>query len=98
MSDAPKRFVGLHAHTGASVMDGLGPVPDHFKFCLENGLDAHAVTEHGHMNSFSQALLFNEKWKKEGKIFKYIPGVEAYVHPDLSLWQKDKLIAEEAAT
>lgn len=79
-------------------MDGLGPVPDHFKFCLENGLNAHAVTEHGHMNSFSQALLFNEKQKKAGVDFKYIPGVEAYVHPDLEMWKRDKLIAEEAAT
>jgi DNA polymerase III alpha subunit len=92
----PKKFVGLHAHTGASTFDGLGPPPDHFKWCVENGLDAHAITEHGHMNSFAVALLYNEKMKKEGKPFKYIPGVEAYTHPDLNLWRQHKIEAEEA--
>jgi len=96
MSRTPKRFVGLHAHTGASTYDGLAPPSDHFKWCVENGLDAHAVTEHGHMNSFASALLFNEKWKKEGKKFKFIPGVEAYVHPNLDEWRLDKLKADEA--
>lgn len=96
MSIAPKKFVGLHAHTGASTYDGLGPVSDHFKFCMENGLDAHAVTEHGQMNSFSSAILYNYKMKKEGKQFKYIPGVEAYVHPDLNQWRLDKLSADKA--
>ena len=96
MHKIPKRFVGLHAHTGASTYDGLGPPSDHFKWCLENGMDAHAITEHGHMNSFAAALLFNEKWKKEGKKFKFIPGVEAYVHPNLDDWRRDKLAADEA--
>jgi len=90
----PKRFVGLHAHTGASTYDGLGPPSDHFNFCVENGLDAHAITEHGHMNSFANAFLFIQKWKKAGTKFKYIPGVEAYYHPDLELWKRDKALDE----
>lgn len=96
MARIPQRFVGLHAHTGASTYDGMGPPSDHFKWCVENGMDAHAITEHGHMNSFAQALLFNEKWKKEGKKFKYIPGVEAYTHPSLDEWRLHKAAAEAA--
>lgn len=90
----PKRFVSLHAHTGASVFDGLGPPSDHFKFCKENGLDAHAITEHGHFNSFANAYLYIEKVHKAGDNFKYIPGIEAYVHPSLEMWRHDKLVSE----
>lgn len=90
----PNRFFGLHAHTGASAFDGMAPPAEHFKFCLENGLDGHAITEHGHMNSFSNALLFMDKWRAQGVNFKYIPGCELYVHPDLEQWQKDKEEAE----
>jgi DNA polymerase III alpha subunit len=94
----PKKFVGLHAHTGFSAFDGLGYPDEHFKFCKENGLDAHAITEHGHCNSYAHAQLFVEKWKSAGENFKYIPGVEAYFHPDLQQWQRDKEEHDLAAT
>ena len=92
----PKKFFGLHSHTGASTYDGMGPAEDHFKFALSNGLDGMAITEHGHMNSFAQAYLFNQKWKKAGTLFKYIPGVEAYYHPSLEQWAQDRALYEEA--
>lgn len=94
-SRRPRRFVGLHGHTGASAFDGLGPPSEHFKWCKENGLDGHALTEHGHMNSFAVAYLESEKWKKEGTSFKYIPGVEGYVHPDLNEWKRIKYEHEQ---
>lgn len=58
---------------------------------MENGLDAHAITEHGNCNSYAHAQLWIEEWSKanKDKKFKYIPGVEAYYHPDLKQWQKD---------
>src|SRR5260221_2318535 len=90
MSQAPTRFVGIHCHTGHSVYDGLGPPLDHFKACLEKGMDAFTITEHGHCNSFAVAYLANEKLKKEGKNLKYIPGCEMYVHPSLEQWRRDK--------
>lgn len=94
----PKRFVGLHAHTGFSPFDGLGYPDEHFLWCLENGLDAHAITEHGNCNSFAHAVLWAEKWNKEhaDKPFKYLPGLEAYFHPDLDQWERDKALAEQA--
>ena len=96
MSSIPKKFVGLHAHTGFSPFDGLGYPDEHFKFCIENGLDAHAITEHGNMNSYAHAQLWIEKWNNTNTPFKYIPGVEAYFHPDLKEWEKDKAQAEQA--
>lgn len=62
-------------------------------------MDAHAITEHGNMNSYAHAQLWVESWKKEnkGSLFKYIPGVEAYFHPDLEQWARDKEKADKAA-
>lgn len=95
----PKRFAGLHNHTSHSAYDGLGYPDDHFKWCMENGLDAHAITEHGHMNSYAHAQIWIEKWNKEhaDNPFLYIPGVEAYFHPDLQQWVRDKDEHEAAA-
>lgn len=99
MTRIPNRFVGLHNHTGFSPYDGLGYPSEHFDFCLENGLDAHAITEHGNMNSYAHAQLYVEEWNKSNKTkpIKYIPGVEAYFHPDLEQWKRDKAEAEQAA-
>lgn len=65
---------------------------------MENGLTAHAITEHGNMNSYAHAQLWVEDWNKSNKDrqFKYIPGVEAYYHPDLSEWKKHVEAAEQA--
>lgn len=90
-----KKFVSLHNHTGFSAYDGLGYPDEHFDFAIENGLDAMAITEHGHMNSYAHAQLTYEKIRKSGKNFKYIPGVEAYFHPDIDQWRKDKVEWDE---
>lgn len=93
----PSRFVGLHNHTGFSPFDGLGYPDEHFKWCIENGIDAHAITEHGNMNSYAHAQLWVESWNKSAKTpFKYIPGVESYFHPNLAQWLRDKQLAEQA--
>lgn len=94
----PKKFVGLHNHTHFSPYDGLGYPDEHINWCIENGLDGYAITEHGNFNSYAHAQLYVEKLNASGKNFKYIPGVEAYFHPDLAQWKRDKELAEEAAT
>jgi DNA-directed DNA polymerase III PolC len=98
MSRVPSRFVGLHNHTGFSPFDGLGYPDEHFKYCMENGIDAHAITEHGNLNSYAHAQLWIEEWGKNNKDkkFKYIPGIEAYYHPDLEQWKRDYAAAEQA--
>jgi len=83
----PTKFVGLHAHDGFSTFDGLGYPQEHVDFVRENGMNALAITNHGHMNSFAHAYLYVEKINKAGANFKFIPGCEMYVHPDLDVWQ-----------
>ncbi len=41
------------------------------------------------MNGFGHAYLHAEKIRKSGKNFKFIPGCEMYVHPDLKQWRHD---------
>lgn len=93
----PKRFVSAHSHTGFSPFDGLGFPNEHFEFAERNGLDGMGITEHGQFNSYCHAQLFIEEWQKKGKQFKYLPGIEAYFHPDLQQWARDKALNEELA-
>lgn len=98
MTRVPQKFVGLHNHTGFSPFDGLGYPDEHINACIQNGLDGHAITEHGNSNSYAHSALFVEKWNKENKDkpFKFIPGVEAYFHPDLKQWAIDKATDDQA--
>lgn len=95
MSQTPNRFVGLHGHSGSSVFDGLDYPQDHIDFVMENGMDAWSLTDHGHMNGFGHAYLHAEKLRKSGKNFKFIPGCEMYVHPDLKQWNVDLIKSRE---
>lgn len=92
-------FVGLHAHSAASVYDGLGYPAEHMDYAFENGSDALALTDHGNMNGLAYQVLHAKKMEKAGKKFKPIYGVEAYFHPSVTEWQKDKvrIDAEKAA-
>jgi DNA polymerase-3 subunit alpha len=92
----PKRFVGLHAHTGFSTFDGLGYPDEHIDYVMETGGDALAITEHGHMNSYAHAQMYERKLRAKDAGFKFIPGFEAYYHPDLKQWEADRArLAEE---
>jgi len=82
-------FVGLHAHDGFSVGDGLGFPNEHFDFAYENGLRAHAITNHGNMNSLPHMVIHSEKMHAEGKEFKAIYGMEAYFVPSISEWKQE---------
>lgn len=89
-------FVGLHAHSGCSVFDGLGSPDVHMDFAYENGSKALALTDHGNMNGLPHQVLHAKKIAKDGRNFKPIYGVEAYFHPDILQWTKDKIrISEE---
>ena len=82
-------FVGLHAHDGFSVGDGLGYPHEHFDFACENGLEAHAITNHGNMNSLPHMVMHVEKMRAEGKDFKAIYGMEAYFVPSIAEWKEE---------
>ena len=74
MTDKKSNFIHLHTHSHYSLLDGLSKVPDMVKKCKENGMDALAITDHGHMYG---AIEFYKEAKKAG--IKPIIGVEAYI-------------------
>jgi len=82
-------FVGLHAHSVASVFDGLGYPQEHMDFAYGNGMDALALTDHGNMNGLAYQVIHAKKMKEEGKDFKPIFGVEAYFIPSVEEWKED---------
>ena len=86
---APKKFVGLHAHSGFSTFDGLDMPQQHIDYVRSNNMDAWALTDHGHMNGFCHAYTHTKNLNKAGANFKFIPGCEMYVHPDLAVWDLD---------
>ncbi|SHJ94945.1 DNA polymerase III catalytic subunit, DnaE type [Hathewaya proteolytica DSM 3090] len=67
-------FVHLHTHTGYSLLDGAGKIPDIIKRTKELGMDAIAITDHGSMFG---CVEFYKEAKKEG--IKPIIGCEIYV-------------------
>jgi len=93
---APTRFVGMHAHSGFSTFDGMGYPQEHIDYVLQNGMNAWCLTDHGHMNGFAHAYLHTKKLLKSGIDFKFVPGCEMYLHPDLDQWKQDYLLSKEA--
>jgi DNA polymerase III subunit alpha len=94
MTDRKKsslKFTNLHGHDTFSIFDGMGYPDEHIDFAYGNGLDGMAFTNHGNMNSFSYAFMKAKKMKDEGKTdFKVIYGIEAYIHPSIPEWKKEK--------
>ena len=83
-------FVNLHAHTTAgSPFDALGYPAEHMDFAYNNGLDAHAITDHGNCNGLAGQVLHAKRMEKEGKSFKPIYGCEAYFLPSVKDWKEE---------
>lgn len=73
----------------------MGLPKEHFDFVVNNTKDeldvpAMAITNHGHMNSYAHAYLYSKDLNKAGQKFKFLPGCELYLHPDLNEWRKAK--------
>jgi DNA polymerase III alpha subunit len=82
----PKKYVNLHAHSNGSIGDAIGLPQDHFDFAQKNELLAHAITDHGNMNTFSHSYKYYENLKKDEIPFKILYGIEAYFIPSLYEW------------
>ena len=84
-----EKRVELHCHTKMSDMDGVSYAKDLIGQAIKWGHKAIAITDHGNVQGFTEALHgFSDikgKYKKEGKEldFKVLYGVEAYLVDDL---------------
>ena len=76
-------FTHLHVHSHYSLLDGLSKVEEIVDKCIETGMNAVALTDHGNMYGIKDLLDYckkvNKVRKEEGlEPFKPIVGTEAY--------------------
>ena len=98
MDTAPYKRVELHCHTKMSDMDGVSEAKDIVKRAYKWGHKAIAITDHGVVQSFTDANhVWDDLWGDEKKkrkeageenpdkqdFFKIIYGVEGYLVDDL---------------
>ena len=83
-----EKRVELHCHTKMSDMDGVSSASSLIAQAVKWGHKAIAITDHGNVQGFTDALHgiddIKLKYKKEGKEldFKVLYGVEAYIVDD----------------
>ena len=77
MDNAPEKRVELHLHTQMSSMDGLIPPDVAVKTAYEWGHPAVAITDHGNVQGYQEAMLVADKTG-----MKVIYGIEAYFVDD----------------
>lgn len=89
MDTSVEKRVELHCHTKMSDMDGVSDASDLIKTAIKWGHKALAITDHGCVQGFTDALHALDKIKGSYKVkgetldFKVLYGVEAYLVDDL---------------
>ena len=77
--DAPVKRVELHLHSNMSTMDGMNGSAQLAKCAHDWGHRAMAITDHGVVQGFPDAMYASEGWND----FRMIYGVEAYFVNDM---------------
>ena len=81
--NAPQKRVELHLHTKLSSMDGFCDPGEIVRTAHRMGHRAVAITDHGVVQGFPEAMLAADAIRKEDPDFKVIYGVEAYFVDDM---------------
>lgn len=82
--DAPEKRVELHLHSMLSTKDSVFSVSNIIKTAIRYGHKAVAITDHGNVQAFPEALAAYRKYKDKAKDanLKILYGIEAYFVDD----------------
>ena len=82
VDNAEQKRIELHLHTSMSAMDGMSSVESLIDRAVEFGHEAIAITDHGVVQAYPDAMNHLKKIRGKGKNIKVIYGVEDYFVDD----------------